>query len=113
MEMPDFDPTASAQYVRYARGTNVPNGAKRHGPAAYSRVLPLNRLGTASTSSRRDSSASFRHGPSLAHIRAGTDRHGAVSAIAKRAAAKLARMPAADGCGVVEPSPGADVAGRG
>ena len=89
MEMPDFDPTASAQYVRYARGTNVPNGAKRHGPAAYSRVLPLNRLGTASTSSRRDSSASSRHGPSLAHIRAGTDRHGAVSAIAKRATAKL------------------------
>ncbi len=89
MEMPDFDPTASAQYVRYARGTHVPNGAKPHGPAAYSRVLPLNRLGTASTSSRRDLSASSRHGPSLAHIRAGTDRHGAVSAIAKRATAKL------------------------
>ena len=48
---------------------------------------------------------------SLGRVRAGTDRHGAASAIAKRATATLTRMPAADGCGVVEPSPGADVAG--
>jgi hypothetical protein len=94
----------------------VPNGAKPHSTAAYSRVLRIGYSGTASTSSRRDSSASFRHGPSLAHIRAGTDQHGAVSAIAKRATAKLARMPAAEWlrrcraqprrrCGRGEPSP--------
>ncbi len=53
----------------------VPNGAKPHGPAACSRVLRIGYSGTASTSSRRGSSASSRHGPSLAHIRAGTDRH--------------------------------------